>query len=546
MRAPARPKQARLSKTKTFPAPRRGWVRNENLVKPGAEGASVLDNFFPTATGVRIRRGYEHYATVGVITAPFASDAFDADAFAATDSDPTTITAIMTYNAGGAAKVFAATSSYISDITSVADPDVPPTPDVTGLGGDDWVSTQFQNSGGDIYLVAVNGVDDRHLFDGSSWATTPAITGTTALFSHVWAYKKRLFFVEKNTMSAWYLAVDAIGGAATEFPLGGVFRLGGSLLFGATWSLDSGIGLTDTCVFVTTEGEVAVYEGTNPGDAAEWALKGVYRIGRPLSKRAHTKAGGDLAVATDAGLVPISQAVQKDQAALSASAISYPIEEEWKYEALRRRASGSWSLEMWPTQQMMIVGLPTYGTSLDPVCLVVNIRTGAWARYTGWDTQCLGLYGDRMLFGSADGCIYEAEVTGSDNGVPYTATYIGLFEDMGALAAYKTVHLSRPTFLTLAETNAQAFVAVDYVPTAPNAPDAAADSGSASVWGTGVWGTSTWGESATQYREAKWVPVYGTGFAIAPGVQVTIGSVAAPDTDLVSTDLQYEIGETVL
>lgn len=111
MRAPARPKQARLSKTKTFPAPRRGLVRNENLVKPGAEGASVLDNFFPTATGVRIRRGYEHYATVGVITAQFASDAFDADAFATTDSDPTTITAIMTYNAGGAAKVFAATSS---------------------------------------------------------------------------------------------------------------------------------------------------------------------------------------------------------------------------------------------------------------------------------------------------------------------------------------------------------------------------------------------------------------------------------------------------
>lgn len=541
----ARPKVVRKSRTKTFPAPRRGWIKNENLAKPGGEGATVLDNWFPTATGVRIRRGSSLYALINAARPAFDEDAFDSGGFSFVSEDGDPVVSIMAYLAGSSAKLFCATETDIYDITTIADPEGALTADVSGLTSGDWVATQFQNSGGDIFLVAVNGADARHLYDGSTWTTSPSITGPSGDLSHVWVFKQRLFFVEKGTMSAWYLSVDAIGGAATELPLGGVFRLGGSLLFGATWSLDSGTGLQDTCVFVTTEGEVAVYEGTNPGDANAWALSGVYRIGRPLSKRAAIKAGGDLAVATDAGLVPISQAVSKDQAALAAGAISYPIEEEWKAAALERRAQGSWSLEMWPTQQMMVVGLPTYG-SLDPFCFVVNIRTGAWARYTGWDTQCLGLYEDRLFFGTAAGEIVEAEVGGSDRGQPYTAVFVGSFVDCGAPAALKNVMLARPTFLTTETTGSQSFVSKDYVATIPTAPSAAPSTTTASLWGTATWGVSLWGEAAAQFREANWVPAYATGFAIAPGVQVTIGAVAQPDIDFVSVDLQYEVGDTVL
>lgn len=46
--------------------------------------------------------------------------------------------------------------------------------------------------------------------------------------NYVWVYKNRLFFVEKDSLNAWYLPVDSIGGAAEKFPLGGVFTRGGS------------------------------------------------------------------------------------------------------------------------------------------------------------------------------------------------------------------------------------------------------------------------------------------------------------------------------
>src|SRR6185369_252563 len=271
------------------------------------------------------------------------------------------------------------------------------------------------------------GIDTPLVYDGSTWSTSPAITGVTPqTLSNVWSYKNRLFFVEKDTQNAWYLSVDTIGGAASKFPLGGVFTRGGALLFGASWSIDSGGGLSEQCVFVSTEGEVAVYQGSNPGDAANWSKVGVYRIGKPRGPKAFIRAGGDLVIATDIGFVPLSVAVQRDIAALSPSAISYSIEEAWN-DAVRDRSSSNWHCEVWPTKQMVLVVLPT-PASTQAQMFVANARTGAWALFTGWQGTCVALFGDRLFFGSTGGRIVECEVTGTDQGAPYTATVVPLFD----------------------------------------------------------------------------------------------------------------------
>lgn len=517
------PAKVQTSRSKTFPAPRRGWISNENLASSKPEGAKVLDNFFPTATGVRVRRGSETYATIG-------------------NGDP--VGAIMPYISGAANKLFAANANAIYDITTVVDPLVSPAASVSSLNGDEWAFAQFSNPAG-VFLNAVNGVDVRQIFDGTSWSTSPTITAAGAApFSDVWVFKNRLFFIERNTMDAWYLPVDAIGGTAVEFPLGGVFRLGGTLLFGSTWSYDAGSGLTESCIFVTTEGEVAIYEGSNPASASDWALKGVYRIGRPLGKRAWFKAGGDIAIATDIGLVPLSQAIRMDPAALAAKAISYPIEPDWNAEAAQRRAQYSWSVEMWPTQQMAIIAMPAYA-SLPEICFVVNVRTGAWARYTGWNTQCLGLYIDRMFFGTREGAIKEAEIGGSDDGEIYTATYVGLFDNLGAPANTKDVSIGRATFLTTIDTNSKISVSTDYVVQLPTAPNVAASPYGPNNWNQGLWNSAVWSSAPVPEREAEWRSVSGVGYSIAPNVQVSIGGLIEPDISLVQVDLMYELGAPV-
>ena len=256
---------------------------------------------------------------------------------------------------------------------------------MSSLTNGDWSVSEFANTGGN-YIILANGADSVREFDGTTW-TTPTITGVTSSgLSQTWVFKNRVWFVEEDTLSAWYLATDAISGAATEFPLRGVFQLGGSLLFGATWSLDSGEGLDDVIIFASTEGEIAVYTGTDP--ATDFSLQGVYRIGVPLNKNAWFKAGGDLAIMTEDGIIPVSEALRKDRAALQAVAITYPIEDAWKDAITNRTASFDFSVTLWHSQSLLMIGTNAKTSSMN-VSFVANARTGAWCRFTDrdWETS---------------------------------------------------------------------------------------------------------------------------------------------------------------
>lgn len=628
MRTATAKRKPRISKMQSFPAPVGGWIKNVNLATPDARlpngqrvnGASMLENWFPTATGIRMRGGTQVYAQT------------------AGGDD---ITALFTYVNGNNQSFFAATASEIFDISSatfntlVDDNDNELVDDVgnvfidgdavateTGFSGGDWSDVQFATSGG-VFLDLVNGTDTKLIYDGTTFypisgealnaidydtetaaftvgetltggtsgATATIIkvidngtTGTlwigavtggpfqdgetitdgeggsatadgaedvlfgaftgvaTANLSHNWVYKNRLFYVEKNSLNAWYLPVDSITGTATKFPMGGIFTLGGSLLFGASWSIESGDGLSEQCVFITTEGEVAVFNGTDPSDATKWFKVGVYRIGKPRGPRAFIRAGGDLVIATDIGFVPLSVAVQRDIAALSPSAISYPIETAWN-EAVEDRSLSYWHAAVWPTKQMVVVALPT-GTGEQPQMFIANARTGAWCLFTGLEATCLRLFGDRFFFGSVDGKVVEMEVTGADQGIPYTSTVVPLFDPLKSPASLKTGLLARATVRAPASVQAKLSLQTDHdinLPTAPN--DSTVPSGS--VWGTGVWGTDVWGTEAVKRTFREWQSVAGSGYALSVAAQITSGSSARPDVEYVETELTYDVGDIV-
>jgi sugar lactone lactonase YvrE len=187
---------------------------------------------------------------------------------------------------------------------------------------------------------------------------------------------------------------------------------GGSLMFIATWSQDAGDGQDDRIVFVSTEGEVAVYEGSNPASAADWALVGVYDITRPLGPKCHFRAGGDLVIGTETGLIPLSAVTQKDPAAIDVSALSGAIEQSWRDQVKRRTVEQPMELFKWPRENMLMVSLPHDQTT----SFVANIQTGAWCKYIGWDVQAATVFRDQMYIGDRAGFVYAAEVGGADEG----------------------------------------------------------------------------------------------------------------------------------
>src|SRR5207245_1486173 len=100
--------------------------------------------------------------------------------------------------------------------------------------------------------------------------------------SLIMAHKRRLHMAEKNSLRIWFAsAVDTIAGSVGLLDLGPVFSKGGSLACMGTTSLDYGTGLDDFAVYISTKGQVAMYQGIDPSDATKWALVGVYEIGYP-------------------------------------------------------------------------------------------------------------------------------------------------------------------------------------------------------------------------------------------------------------------------
>ena len=506
----------------TFPAPVRGWILNENLatVQPG--GARRLENWLCTTTGVRVRGGSVKHCT---LDAP--------------------VTSLFAYNST-LSKFFAATAGGIFDATTPADATTPLTADVSGQTAGEYSTVQFGTAGGD-FLYAVNGADDAQLFDGSTWTTingvsSPAFTGVaTSDLSAVWSYANRLFFVEKNTMNAWYLSVDSIAGSASSFSLAGIFRKGGALLFGAAWSLDTGAGLDDKCVFVSTEGEIAVYAGTNPGSASEWSLQGVYTMPKPLGVNAFIQAGGDLLLATEVGLIPISAAIQTDLAAIESKAASTPIAPYWQRQA--QTILGGWQIIKAPRRGVMFVSQPdTSGAT--QTCLAVNLLTGAWSLCTGWDTRCLGYFNDNPYFGAADNCVYLMDSGGSDDGAIYTATYLGQHEHMGVYGRKKSVRQMRAMFQTGSPIAPQLSALADFSEEMPPPPSSVPDYG-ADLWDVGLWDVAVWDADTVFTSEAIWVSAGVTGTTIAPGLQLTMGIGPTPQVELVAIDVEFHVGATV-
>ena len=90
--------------------------------------------------------------------------------------------------------------------------------------------------------------------DDLPWITGPpgSAVENGANLVYVCKYRNRLFFIEKNSMNAWYLGIDSVGGALLQIPLSGAASKGGKLVFCAVWSIISGSGTDDKLVFMTS------------------------------------------------------------------------------------------------------------------------------------------------------------------------------------------------------------------------------------------------------------------------------------------------------
>lgn len=496
-------KQARrrtqTSTATSLPAMTGGWNARDPLPMMKEEYAVVLDNFFPGTGSVDMRRGSVLHAW-GVGSGPVES--------------------LMEYSSGGTRKLLAAGSGCLYDATEPG----AATALVLTFQASDWIWTNFRG-----FLVAANGSDIPWRYDGVT-VTESTITGTGLVstdLNYVLAHKSRLFFAENDTLSFWYLATNAVQGAALEFDLSGIFRLGGTLTALGSWTRDGGSGSDDLLVAITSRGEVAIYQGSDPSSADDWALVGVFRISAPMGRRCLMKYGADLAVLTQDGVLPLSQVLPIERPSIAERSISDRIKGAFSAAARTAGMGYTWQIHDYPKANWLFVNVPIASGDVAHQ-YVMNTLTGAWCRFKGMEAYGWSLLGEDLHYGGNNGYVYQADVGFSDDGATITGDAWGAFSYFGSRGRLKQFKLIRPILTTIGSPSIAVGIVTDYDDTAPSG--AVTLSSTAPLWDTVYWDESLWGSESTIIRD--WIGAEAIGTAAAVRLRMTTGGSTVDDSEL--------------
>jgi hypothetical protein len=451
------------------------------------EDALILDNVFPEANYVALRRGHVSHATglgSGVVET------------------------LMTYHAAnGTEKLFGAANNQIYDATSAG---AASSVYSTSITSNRWQWFNFSTVS-QLHILAFNGVDTPLKYDGTSWATN-SITGSISSSANLingTAHKERVWLIEKNTLTAWYLASQAIGGAATKLPLQGVFDRGGALVAAGSLSMDSGTGIDDFLCFVTTNGEVAIYSGTNP--ASDFALIGMFHINEPLGYRCLEKFGGDLIILTTGGVVSMQQMMNFDRAQQDQVAVTAKIQDKFNADARSYRDNFGWQAMIYPKARYGIFNVPV-SVGATQRQWVQNTITGKWCSFSGLNANCWGTLDEQLYFGGNDGTVYKADHNYQDAGGVINWEIKTAFSYFGHRGRNKFFKMIRPLLVASGTPDILIGLNVDFDNTAPTGT-LAASAGTAGLWGTGLWGTALWGGTGLLIQD--WNTVGKIGYAAA-------------------------------
>ncbi len=494
---------ARNNSVVRLPAPTGGWNARDAYEAMEPNEAITLENWICGLLGVRLRKGNSEFAT-GM-------------------TDP--VETLMEYSPqdGSGREFFAAAGASIYDISTAGAVGAAVLGSLTSAV---WQHTMFATSAGS-FLFMVNGADTARHYNGSSWVA-PAITNVTSSdLITVAAHKNRLWLGQENTLDAWYLPTSSVAGAATKFSLGGLCKLGGSLTAIGSWSRDGGDGADDLLVFVTSEGEVLVYQGTDPATAATWSIVGVFRISRPITRRCFVKSGADLGVLTLDGPVSLTQVLPSAGSVQRRATLTDKISDAFRTAYTIAPSNSAWSILEVPAEGVILMNVPgaTSGMS-SQFCMSAD--TGGWSKWTGIEAVCMGLFDDELYFGKNDGTVSKYGDTFSDDGEPITAQLQTAFVALKGVEE-KRYTMARPIMQGPPGYNPAFVVRTDYDISPATGATVTVVSAAGAVWDEEDWDVAAWNGVAVPIT--KWQSVSGIGsvaslaFSVATDIEITLQGV---------------------
>lgn len=504
--------------SKPSPAPVKGWDAISPLSNMEPDYAVILDNVVPRPGWDEIRGGYNAWSQG--LGGPVES--------------------IIVYRPANASEVMFSVAAGVIWNTSLYGMQ---TISLTGITNNRIQYINFNPLGVTSYLIAVNGVDAAAIYDGTTWAAW-SITGisTTSLIN-INAHKRRIWAIEKNSTNAWYLATDAIAGAATQFNFGSLMTKGSYLVAMGTWTVDGGQGPDDLAVFITNKGQAIIYKGTDPGNSDAWFLVGVFNLPPPVGSRCFVQMGSDLLYISLEGLLPISKALPFDPSGVRSVALTNRIQNAMASASQNYKDNFGWETILFPLKTLLLLNIPV-DENTSQIQFVMNTLTGAWCRFTGWNANTFAIFEESLFFGDNDGNVNLAYAGGFDLissiAMDIKCAY-NYYDDPGRI---KIMQLCRPFIVSDGIITPTLGVDVDFGDSDVTA-NTSVISPIGGVWDEDLWDDAVWSSDARASVAWQTVGAIGTALAIRMKLNV-LGSGATGSTVITSSVFDTAVFDTAI
>lgn len=519
-RVPRRAASAQTAQVFNIPPPVGGLNYRDPISAMDPKDALILNNFIPRQQGVEMRKGWKVH----------------------TDTISLPIESIFTFKGPLGSEddmVFAAANGNIYDVTV----DPPSTlVSATGSDADEWNTTQFSTPA-DTFLLAVSPGAGYWTYDtGTGWVDrTAACTGLPTNVKTVAVWKQRVWFTAEGDPNVYYMdAVDTIVGAVTSFPMGSFLRNGGYTRALVNWTMDAGFSIDDYLIAIGSEGDVVVWQGTDPTSTDTFGIKGTWYLGPvPAHGTFFTNFGGDVMVISQQGLVPMSKLVsgQFSDVQVSPASKVQSVLQPLIQELLNEKF---WGIYPVAASEILMIKLPSQTGTYRQFCM--NVITGAWCTFTGIPMRCAALLGGALYFGTLDGRTGialtgekdEALVDGT-GGDFIQADVQTAFQSFDTPAQLKKFGMARPIFIAPSAPSVKLRINTQY--TFSNVAGSPSYTGIAEAkWDEAVWNTARWVGDANTYQ--AWVGTTGVGYYAALRMKVR----GAPGTVFTSCHQLTELG----
>lgn len=478
-----------------IPSPIQGWNTRDSLSAMQPLDAIVLDNFFPQTASVKSRGGSEEFAT------GFTGNV---ETLMALRAGSTTIRL-----AASGDKIYTWTSTKGGTATQIG----------TGFSSARWQHVNFNSN---LLMVSDSTSDtpQRYTVAGGLASLTitlkdgggSTIVGTDADdMNGINVFKSRVYLWSTDELRFFVGDTNAIQGDFTEFDLSTLSNRGGYLQAMGTISRDGGAGADDLAAFITSNGEVFIYQGDDPTTAADWSLIGIYTIPAPLSVRGVEKFKGDLKVITEVDQVSLLEVLNSGGLVVRPSKLTGAIK-----DAVSLYSSNyGWEVTLYPAGDMILYNIPVAENDTYHQ-YVINTVTGAACRFTGWNARTFEVIDDELYFGENQR-IMRADVGFIDDDNDINVTAERAFTEFGSplqknfISLKEVIRSETVLNLTLGQ-------AIDYGVASTPSPQVSVASGTA--WDTADWDTFFWADDSV--AQIITFALGGTGVAISTKLSISL------------------------